>query len=142
VRRRGAKVSFSTSYPDKAMLYRIGADAVLLLHLAFILFVVFGALAAVRSRRWIAIHLGAVAWGCVVELAGLVCPLTHLENMLRAKAGQAQYAGDFIDRYLLGLIYPDGLTRGDQLVLGLAVVAVNAAIYGWLLLGRRAARPG
>jgi hypothetical protein len=124
------------------MLYRLGADAVLMLHLAFILFVVFGAFAAVRSRRWIAVHLGAVAWGCVVEMARLVCPLTNVENMLRARAGQAGYAGDFVDHYLLGLVYPAGLTRRDQLVLALAVVAVNAAIYGWLLLGRRAARPG
>jgi hypothetical protein len=124
------------------MLYRLGADAVLLLHLAFILFVVFGALAAVRSRRWIAIHLGAVAWGCVVEVGALVCPLTYLENDLRARAGQAAYTGDFIDRYLLRLIYPEGLTRQDQLVLALAVVLVNACIYGWFLLGRRSARPG
>jgi hypothetical protein len=124
------------------MLYRLGADAVLLLHLAFILFVVFGALAAVRSRRWIAIHLGAVAWGCVVEVGALVCPLTYLENDLRARAGQAAYAGDFIDRYLLWMIYPEGLTRHDQLVLALAVVLVNAGIYGWFWLGPRSARPG
>jgi hypothetical protein len=124
------------------MLYRLGADAVLLLHLAFILFVVFGALAAVRSRRWIAVHLGAVAWGCVVEVWALVCPLTYLENMLRTRAGEAAYGGDFVDRYLLGLVYPDGLTRHDQLMLALAVVLVNAFLYGWLLLGRRSARPG
>jgi hypothetical protein len=124
------------------MLYRLGADAVLLLHLAFILFVVFGALAAVRSRRWIAVHLGAVAWGCAVEAGAMVCPLTYLENMLRVRAGQAAYGGDFIDRYLPGLIYPEGLTRHDQLVLALAVVLVNAFLYGLLLLRRRPARPG
>jgi hypothetical protein len=124
------------------MLYRLGADAVLLLHLAFILFVVFGALAAVHSRSWIVVHLGAVAWGCAVELGALVCPLTWLENMLRARAGQAAYAGDFVDRYLLGLVYPDGLTRHDQLVLAMGVVLVNAFLYGALLLRRRPARPG
>jgi hypothetical protein len=124
------------------MLYRLGADAVLLLHLAFILFVVFGALAAVRSRRWIAVHLGAVAWGCAIEAGALVCPLTYLENMLRVRAGQAAYAGDFVDRYLAGLIYPEGLTRHDQLVLALAVVLVNAFLYGLLLLRSRPARPG
>jgi hypothetical protein len=123
------------------MLYRIGADAVLLLHLAFILFVVFGALAAVHRRRWIAVHLVAVAWGCLVEVGALACPLTCAENALRLRAGQATYGGDFIERYLPGIIYPAGLTRHDQLVLGMAVLAVNAALYGWLLLRRHPARP-
>jgi hypothetical protein len=124
------------------MLYRLGADAVLLLHLAFILFVVFGALVAGRNRRWRAAHLGAVAWGVVAELSGQVCPLTYVENWLRAKAGQASYGGDFVEHYLLALVYPAGLGRHEQLALGLAVLVVNAAFYSWILLRRRPARQG
>jgi hypothetical protein len=124
------------------MLYRLGADVVLLLHLAFILFVVFGALVAVRSRRWLAAHLGAAIWGCMVEFTGLVCPLTYAENLLRTRAGQASYGGDFVEHYLLAMIYPAGLGRHEQVLLGAAVVIVNVLLYSALLRARRPAPPG
>lgn len=119
------------------MLYRSSAELVLLLHLAFVLFVAAGAFAAVRSRAWMFAHLAALAWGAGIEFTGLPCPLTWLENDLRAAAGGAGYGGGFVEHYLLGVLYPAGLTRNDQVVLGLAVLVLNASIYGWLLYGRR-----
>jgi len=121
------------------MAYRLAADAVLLLHAAFILFVVFGGLLAWRWPRAAWIHLPAAAWGAFVELAGGACPLTGLENQFLAKAGLAGYGGGFIEHYLLGAIYPQGLSRTTQMVLGGAVVAVNLAVYGGLI-GRRRRR--
>jgi hypothetical protein len=122
------------------MLYRFGAELVLLLHLAFVLFVVGGALAAVRGRGWMCAHLAAVAWGAGIEFAGLSCPLTFLEIDLRAAAGEAGYSGGFVEHYLLGVLYPAGLTRHDQLVLGFAVLALNAVIYGYVLRSHPHAR--
>lgn len=122
------------------MSYRLAADAVLLLHAAFILFVVLGGLLAWRWPRMAWIHLPAAAWGAFVELSGAGCPLTALENDFLAKAGLAGYGGGFIEHYLLGAIYPQGLSRTLQLVLGGAVLAVNAAIYGGLMLRRRRQR--
>lgn len=115
------------------MPYRLAADAVLLLHLAFILFVLLGA-ALVARRRWLAlVHAPVAAWGFFVEASGRGCPLTLAENYLRLRAGQSGYSGGFIEHYLLAMIYPAGLTRDTELVLAGVVVAVNAVLYGWAL---------
>lgn len=115
------------------MRYRLLADAVLLLHLAFILFVVFGALLVWRCRRLAWLHLPAVVWAGVIEFSGEVCPLTPLENHLRRLGGEVGYAGGFIEHYLLPVIYPPGLTHEMQVALGFAVIVINGLAYGWLL---------
>lgn len=115
------------------MIYRLLADGVLLLHLAFIAFVVAGALLVWR-RRWLAwLHLPAVAWAVTVEVNGWLCPLTPLEVRLRILAGDSGYTGGFIERYLLPLIYPAALTPGVQLLLGLGLLLLNVLLYGGLL---------
>lgn len=121
------------------MLYRFLADAVLLLHLAFIAFVVLGGLLALKSPWAAVVHVPAAVWGAYVELSGRICPLTPLENRLRAIGGEAGYGGGFVEHYLLPLIYPGGLTRGVQLALAIAVVAINAVVY-LQVLKRRGAR--
>jgi hypothetical protein len=115
---------------------RLLADAVLLLHLGFVLFVAAGALAVLRWPRLAWLHLPAVAWGVGISLAGAVCPLTPLEQWLRARAGQHGYAGGFIEHYLLGIVYPEGLTRSLQVGIGLAALGVNLAAYAWLCMLR------
>lgn len=122
------------------MLFRLAADTVLLLHLAFILFALLGALLAARWRWLVWVHLPAAAWGFYVELTGRVCPLTDWENHFRRLAGQAGYAESFIEHYLLALIYPAGLTREIQFVLAGIVVIVNVALYAWLWRRWRASR--
>jgi hypothetical protein len=119
------------------MFYRIAAEAVLLLHLAFIVFALLGAAIAVRWRWLIIVHVPAATWGFFVELTGRVCPLTYAENALRIKAGQSGYTETFIEHYLLAIVYPAGLTRNVQFVLAAVVVIINAAIYGWLFRRRR-----
>ncbi|UUY06602.1 DUF2784 domain-containing protein [Pseudomonas sp. J452] len=116
------------------MILRIAADGVVLLHLGFILFVLFGALLVWRWPRLAWLHLPAVAWGAAVELLHLYCPLTPLENLLRQAAGQQGYSGGFVEQYLIPLIYPAGLTPQLQLWLGALVLLVNLPIYLWLLL--------
>ncbi len=115
------------------MLYRIGADAVLLLHLSFILFVLFGGLLVAWRRGFLLLHLPAVAWGIYIELSGGACPLTYWENLLRQLAGNEGYEAGFIEHYLLPLIYPDWLSTPVQYVLAAVVVLTNLLIYGWLL---------
>ena len=123
------------------LLFRLAADAVALLHLAFVLFVVGGGLLVWRWP-WLAwLHLPAVAWGALIEFTGWMCPLTPLEQHLRQIVGQAGYAGGFMDHYLRALLYPAGLTREAQWALGAGVLAVNGAVYG-LLLGRWARSAG
>ncbi|HEY5789967.1 MAG TPA: DUF2784 domain-containing protein, partial [Gammaproteobacteria bacterium] len=112
------------------MLYRLLADGVLLLHLAFVVFVLLGALLALRWRWLPWLHLPAVAWGALVELNGWLCPLTPLEVRLRILAGDAGYAGGFVERYLLPLVYPPGLTADTQALLGGVVLGLNAGLYG------------
>jgi hypothetical protein len=124
------------------MAYRGLADATVALHFAFILFVVFGGFLAWRRRFWAWLHLPAVAWVAWLEFTGALCPLTPLENALRARAGDAGYAGGFIDHYLVPVIYPAGLTAEIQFLLGCAVVALNVVVYAALWRRRRAARAG
>lgn len=116
------------------MIARLAADCIVILHLAFILFVGLGALLTLRWRRIAWLQVPAALWGAVIELRHGVCPLTPLEQRLRAAAGDAGYAGSFIDHYLLPIIYPSGLDEAFQYALGAAVIVVNLAIYGWLLV--------
>ncbi len=120
------------------MLYRLAAEAVLLLHLAFIVFALLGAAFAARRRWLVLVHLPAAAWGFFVEITGRICPLTYAENFLRIRAGQSGYTESFIEHYLLAVIYPAGLTREAQFVLAGVVVVINVAIYAWLFYPRRA----
>lgn len=121
------------------ILSRLGADALALLHLTFVLFVVFGGLLVLRWPRCACLHLPAAVWGALVELTGWICPLTPLENQLRRIAGKAGYPGGFVEHYLMPLLYPPGLTRDLQLALGVGVLLLNVALYG-LVLFRRARR--
>jgi len=122
------------------MLYRFAADVVVVAHLAFIVFVLLGGLLVLRYR-WVAwLHLPAAAWGVFVELTGRLCPLTDWENELLRRAGEAGYAGGFVERYLLPIIYPAGLTQSIQFWLAGIVVAVNVTIYAWLLSRPRSSK--
>jgi len=119
------------------MVYRILADALVLLHLAFILFVLFGGF-LVLWRRWVLwFHLAAAAWGAIIEFTGWICPLTPWEQALRIEASQVGYGGGFIEHYLEALIYPADLTPRIQMSFGLIVVFLNIGIYAYIGLRRR-----
>ena len=115
--------------------YHLATDAVALLHLAFVLFVVFGGLLVARWPRLAWLHLPAAGWG------GWNCPLTPLENLLRRAAREAGYVGGYIDHYLWPLLYPAGLTREGQWALGAGVLILNGAVYGLLLARHHRTRP-
>jgi hypothetical protein len=122
------------------MLYRVLADCLVLVHLAFVIFVVAGGFLVLwrPSLRWI--HLPAAAWGALIEFTGWICPLTPWEQALRRMDGQAGYAGGFIEHYILPVLYPEGLTPAVQIVLGFLVVGVNVAIYAFVWHRARASR--
>ena len=119
------------------MVYSVLADAVLLFHFAFILFVGGGGLLVLRWERVIWLHLPVAVWGVWIELSGNICPLTPLENNLRRMAGEEGYAGGFIEHYLLPVIYPPGLTREVQFVIAALVVGLNLVVYGLVWFNRR-----
>ena len=118
------------------MAYALMADAVLVVHLAFVVFVVAGGLLVARFKRLLLPHLAAAAWGVFIAASGGVCPLTPLENWFLLRAGQAGYESGFLEHYLAPVIYPEGLTRGVQWALAATVIVVNAAVYGFWV-GRR-----
>ena len=113
------------------------ADLIVALHFAFVVFVVLGGLLALRWPRIVWLHVPAVIWGALIEFTGWICPLTPLENRLRRAGGEATYQRDFIAHYILPALYPEGLTRSDQLVLGGIALVVNAAIYALVLVRHR-----
>jgi hypothetical protein len=118
------------------MLSLLVAELLVVLHFAFILFVVFGGLLVLRWRRMIWVHLPAATWGAMVEAMGWICPLTPWENRFRWQAGQEGYSGDFISRYLLPLIYPADLNFDLQLALAGFVVIINIIIYVFIFRKR------
>lgn len=115
------------------MLFSLAADLTVALHLLFVLFVLFGGLCVVRWHRLLFVHLPAVAWAATVELAGWICPLTPLEVRFRRMAGEEGYHSDFLAHYVLPVLYPEGLTREVQVLLGLGVVFLNLLVYVWVL---------
>jgi hypothetical protein len=122
------------------MLYRLGADGVVLVHLLFLVFVVVGAWLVFLWRRVAWLHVPAFLWGAAIEFGGWICPLTPLENHLRRLGGEAGYTGGFIDHYVIPLIYPDDLTRERQIVTGILVLLMNLAAYALLWRRRRRRR--
>jgi hypothetical protein len=108
------------------------ADFVVLVHAAFVVFVIVGGVLVWRWPRLAWLHVPCALWGAAVEFAGWVCPLTPLENQLRVRAGEVAYGGDFAGRYVMPVLYPEGLTRGWQFALGAVVVGVNGVVY-WRL---------
>jgi len=113
--------------------YRILADAVLVLHFAFIAFALLGGLLVVRWPRLAWVHLPAAAWAAGIAFFGGICPLTPLENRLRVAGGETGYEGGFIEHQLEALIYPDWLTREIQVALGAVVLVINLYAYARLL---------
>jgi hypothetical protein len=111
------------------MYHSVAADALVIAHLVFIVFVMLGGLLLLKWRWLIYLHLPAVAWGILVELQGWLCPLTPLEQHLRTLAGETGYSGSFVQHYLLPIIYPDGLTRELQTILAISVISTNLVIY-------------
>lgn len=119
------------------MLTRVAADFVVVIHFGFIVFVVLGGFLVFRWPKLMWLHLPAVAWGVVIEFAGFICPLTPLENRLRIAAGEGGYSSGFIDQYLIPVVYPEGLNRPTQIVLGVLVVSINLVLYGLVVAKRK-----
>ena len=115
------------------MIYRIFADLLVAVHLAFVLFVVFGGVLAFWRRRVPYFHLPAAVWGVFIELSGRVCPLTPLEVRFRRLGGEAGYEGGFVEHYLIPILYPSELTREMQIQLGIGVAVLNVVLYGALV---------
>ena len=121
------------------MLYRALADVVLVVHFAFVLFVVLGGLLVLRWRRLAWVHVPVALYGALIEFVGFICPLTPLEIWLRRLGGEAGYEGGFVEQYITAALYPTGLTREIQLALGVGVLVLNAVVYAFVLRRTRRA---
>lgn len=119
------------------MSYRLSADLVLIAHLAFVGFVIFGVALVYRWPRLMGPHIAAVAWGVLAEFLGIICPLTPLEVRLRQLGGEAGFQSGFIDHYIVAVLYPPGLTRELQFWLGFLALLANVLAYAYLFLRRR-----
>ena len=124
-------------------LFRAAADLVVTAHAAFVVFVLLGGLLVARWPRVAWLHVPAAVWGVFVELAGWVCPLTILENYLREGGESSTYQGEFIDHYLMPVLYPAHLTRARQVWLGVLAVVINLSLYTYSIRkARRSRRSG
>ena len=116
----------------KRALHQVAADAVLLLHFAFVLFAVFGGLLILISGRWAWLHIPAVLWSSIVNLAGWTCPLTPLEQGCRSRVGPS-YEGGFVQHYIGSAVYPRGMPRQLELVAGTSILFWNVLVYALLI---------
>ena len=107
----------------------LAATTIALIHLGFILFVLFGAFLVLRWPKLMWVHLPAAVWGVMIEFAGWWCPLTRWENHFLRAAGRAGYDNGFVAHYIMPIIYPPGLTRGLEIAIGVFVLVLNAAVY-------------
>jgi hypothetical protein len=115
----------------------VAADAIVLLHFAFVLFVLFGGVLLIWWRRLVWLHLPAALWGMIIEFNGWICPLTPYENKFRQQAGLEMYDGDFVMRYIMPILYPEDLTRTLQIIFGVIVLLVNTACYLYVFRFRK-----
>ena len=111
-------------------MYELFANLTLIIHLTFILFVIFGGLLFFIFPKNIYIHLPALLWGIYIEITNSVCPLTYLENWFLYKGEITTYSNDFINNYFFPIIYPEGLTNEIQIYLGISLIVINILIYG------------
>lgn len=118
------------------MLVKISADLLVLLHFAFIVFVVLGGFLVLKWVKVAILHIPCALWGAFIEFSGWICPLTPLEHSLREAAGVTAYSGGFIDHYIMPIVYPTGLTREIQIVLGVIVLIINLCVYGLVIYKR------
>jgi hypothetical protein len=119
------------------MLHRLLSDFLVLLHLSFIVFAVFGGLFVIQWRKVVWLHLPAVVWAAWIEFSGGICPLTYLENWLLVKSGSGGYHGDFIANYIMPIVYPANLTRKIQVTLAISVIIINLLIYGCVFMMKK-----
>jgi hypothetical protein len=127
---------------DLPAAFRATADLVVLVHVVFVVFVVLGGLLVARWPRLAWVHVPAAVWGVFIEFRGWICPLTPLENYLRQRGGSSAYQGDFIEHYMLPLLYPANLTSRVQVWLGSLALMVNVALYWRIVRGASRIRRG
>ena len=113
-------------------MYELAADLTLIIHFAFILFVIFGALLFFITTKIIFIHIPAFIWGSYIELTNSICPLTYLENWFLNKANLTAYSEGFIQNYLVQIVYPVNLTKDLQIYLGITLIVINVIIYAFI----------
>jgi len=113
-------------------MYELAANLTLIVHFAFILFVIFGALLFFITTKIIFIHIPAFIWGSYIELTNSICPLTYLENWFLNKANLTEYSEGFIQNYIVQIVYPVNLTKDLQIYLGLTLIVINIIIYAFI----------
>ena len=114
-------------------MYELAADLTLIVHFAFIIFVVFGALLFFVSTKIIYVHVPALIWGIYIELTHSVCPLTYLENWFLQKANLTTYSEGFIQNYLVPIVYPKNLTDNLQIYFAIVLIVANMIMYGLII---------
>jgi hypothetical protein len=110
--------------------YQMAVLLVLMVHLAWILWVIFGALLT-SGRRWLtAFHIASLVWGIAVEVGPWPCPLTIAEDFFQGRAGVVPNHASFLQQCISSLVYPN-ISEMLLTICGVAVCAVNLAIYAW-----------
>ena len=115
-------------------MFEILANITLVIHITFVLFVIFGSLLFFVTPKVIYLHLPSLVWGSYVEFSGSICPLTYLENWFLYQGNLTTYSNSFIQNYILPIIYPKNLSSELQIYLGTALIIINIIFYLLIIL--------
>ena len=109
--------------------WRVVAAGLAALHVAYVVYVLFGALLVLVWPRSIWIHLAAVAWAGGTMIGNLGCPVTTWEKDALRRAGRDPYPEGFLQHHVLRRVFPADNARRNHVLLGLFALAVNAFLY-------------
>ena len=109
--------------------YLFLANALVVFHFCFVLYVMSGGLLVIWRKRFALLHIPAVMWGVIVETTGWLCPLTPLENHWRSAGGGVPYEGGFVEHYIMPVLYPHDITRDFQITLAILIAIINLIVY-------------
>jgi hypothetical protein len=110
----------------------VAAVVVAVVHLGFLVYIVFGGFLALRNRAWLWPSVASTLYSAYVTLASFTCPLTTLEKWLLARSGRAPYQGSFISHYLHGVLYPAQFATAAWLVAtAIALLSYALVLVRW-----------
>lgn len=118
------------------VLAQAAASFVVVVHLAFLAYVVVGGFLALRRFALIWPSVAVTVYAAVITIAGFQCPLTILEKWLLVQAGRTPYEGSFISHYLRGVLYPGEY----EIAAWLVATGIALSSYALALTRRRTAR--
>ncbi len=118
------------------MSWRMLARLIAGVHVAYVVFVVLGALLVLVWRPLMWVHLAAVAWAVATMGLDLGCPLTPWEKNAWIRGDRIPYDEGFLQHHVLRTRFDSANSRRNHVLLGAFVLLLNIVVYAVILVRR------